>query len=505
MSVQNWAEKLDGFGRELLAAMGVSNYDLPTDSNPITDALREGDFVERYGDIKGFNRTSVSRVATICQIIVFDEIGGPEGDRKPKALRRHWYSWFKTRFAQPFSEQLGDDIQSKQWGLNWAGRLSTTYAKLVDRDNVTYKNLWVEDASRMMTRFQGSLFTGCNIIVAIEKDTLFADFTGAAEALGAKTVYSGKGKSSKAAIEKLLREHFSWGQGWDGQDDPFSAEQPLIVLHISDHDFDGEAVIGPTFAEQARRYTPHVLEARVGIMPEQVDRAEWDQKWYQIKLSNSGYVTWAEEKALFLTQCIACESQWPVVGSKGFEICLACGEYGVTMKVTTDKTSATAFGFEVEALRTRAYYGMMVDALLQILPFGYIVGKLRDECKASSWTAADMVLKTRIIENNVSYQALLKEFDRLEEIKVRFEEKVKSSLSELGDSHVENWRDLPYSDSEQNPAPEDFRSHVKAVNGTRAEAWKPFKSEHRTEKLVDHLETEEAWAIQEFVDEVIEW
>jgi len=500
----DWQSKLDGFGRELLVEMGVSNYDLPTSANPIVEALAKGDFVERYDWIKGFNRAAVSRVATICQMVVFDAIGGPEGDRKPKALRRHWYSYFKTRFAQPFSEQLGEDIQSERWGLNWAARLSTTYAKMVDTQDVTYKDLWVEDASRMMTRFHGSLFSGCNIIIAVEKDSLFGDFTSAAEALGAKTVYSGKGKSSKAAIEKLLREHFSWGRGWNGEADTFSAEQPLIILHISDHDFDGEAVIGPTFAEQARRYTEHVLEARVGIMPEQVNRADWEQKWYQIKLSNSGYVTWAKEQALFLSQCIKCERQWPVVGAKQFETCPACGEFGVETEVTADKTSAPAFGFEVEALRTRDYYSMMVDALLQVLPFDYIIGKLRDECQADAWTAAERIKET-IIERNASYQALLEEFIRLEEIKAEFEERVKNSLVELGEPHTEDWRDDPYSEDKDDPSRDDFKNHVEAANGGWAEAWRPFKSHHRTDKLVEHLEMAESWTIQDFVEEVIDW
>jgi hypothetical protein len=383
----NWEAKLNRFDRELLKAIGASPHDLPQHSNPITDALKAGDFVERFGHIQGFNRTSVSRVAVICQMVVFDATSGPEGDNKPKALRRAWYAYFKTRFAQPFSLGLGEDLQSERWGLNWAGRLSTTYAKLVDREDATYRELWVEDASRMMEKFQGSLFNQCNIIVAVEKDSLFADFTTAAQALGARTVYSWKGKLSKAAIEKLLREHFGWGQGWRDDPDVFTQDSPLIVLHISDHDFDGEQVIGPTFAEQARRYTPHVLEARVGIKPEHVERGLWEEKWYQIKLSNSGYVAWAEEKALFLARCSRCENAWPIVGAIGRDACPDCGSCSLVIQVET-KAGDPAFGFEVEALKTRAYYGLLVDALLQVLPFDYILSRLRDECKAVAWDAA---------------------------------------------------------------------------------------------------------------------
>lgn len=112
----DWTMKLSVFDFELLGAMGIAY--LSADSNPITEALKDGDFVARYGELRGFNRTSVSRLATICQMVVFDATGGPEGDDKPKALRRAWYAWYKTRFAQPFSEQLGEDIQSERWGLN---------------------------------------------------------------------------------------------------------------------------------------------------------------------------------------------------------------------------------------------------------------------------------------------------------------------------------------------------------------------------------------------------
>jgi hypothetical protein len=435
-------------------------------------------------------------------MVVFDATSGPEGDNKPKALRRAWYAYFKTRFAQPFSAGLGEDLQSERWGLNWAGRLSTTYAKLVDREDVTYRELWVEDASRMMEKFHGSLFNQCNIVVAVEKDSLFADFTTAAQALGARTVYSGKGKSSKAAIEKLLREHFGWGQDWRDDPDVFTQDSPLIILHISDHDFDGEQVIGPTFAEQARRYTPHVLEARVGIKPEHVDQGLWREKWYQIKLSNSGYVAWAEQKALFLAECVNCNTQWPVVGAWA-ENCPNCGGVSLMIKVEPGKDGDSAFGFEVEALKTRAYYGLLVDALLQVLPFEYIVSRLRDECKAVAQDAAEQI-KDTILADNQSYQDLLAEFDRLEAVKAEFEDRVQNTLTELGEPHTNDWRDTPYSTEQQDPDPVVFRTYVEDANGW-AQAWRPFRTGDRTRSLRAHLQTMEWATIQGFADESLDW
>jgi hypothetical protein len=351
----------------------------------------------------------------------------------------------------------------------------------------------------MMSTYYETLFGGCHIIIAVEKDSLFADFTAAAKALGAKSVYSGKGKSSKAAIEKLLRDHFRWSNDYN----PFSRQNPLIILHISDYDFDGEAVIGPTFAEQARRYTQHILEARIGVQPEHVSAAghALDDKWYQVKVSNKGYQSWAEHKALFLAQCTGCFNQWPVVGiedrSNGIFIahtCPRCGSPATQISIKSD----TSHGFEVESLTTRDYYSLIVDALLQVLPFEYIVERLRDECVASSWEAANQILD-QITQGNPSYQSLLKEFARLEEIKDRWERHVKDLLTEIGEEHIEDWRD-----DDEDPTPADFRRYVEQASDYSG-PWRPFSQSHRTRSLVEWLQEEAADLIEDLAAEEIEW
>ena len=503
----NWSEKLDDFGRNLLRFLGTDPDWLPQDYNPVTRALRDSNLIDRLAAQDWFDtrtcRAAMSKVVTVCQMVVYDEQRGPEQDGKQKALRRHWYSYFKTEFAQPLSEQLGDDLQSEKWGLNWAGRLSQTYAKFVDCYGVTYRDLWVEDASRMMSKNWSTLFRGCHIIIAVEKDSLFSDFTAPAKALGAQTVYSGKGKSSKAAIEKVLREHFNW---YDDSSNPFSEDDPLIILHISDHDFDGEAVIGPTFAEQARRYTPHILEARVGIKPETVTGLGHNpvEKWYQVKVTNSGYVKWAEEKALFLAECWECGNKWPVVGTTTDEYyvassqhkCPECGENAIAF--TAGKNGSPAHGYEVEALRTRDYYGLLVDTLLQVLPFDYILEKLRDECKADAYQAAQKIAQG-IYEKNKSYQALLQEFGRLEAIKSGFERTVENNLQNLGEPHVDDWRD-----DGDDPKPDEFREHVTDASDW-SEPWRPFDKDDRTDRLVKFLKEEEEETIADFENEIIEW
>lgn len=492
----NWTDKINGFGKELLGAMG---YDLEylayNDHNPISRGLESPDFVEQFGHIKGFNRTQLSRLATVCQMMVYDNQHGPEKDGKQKGLRRQWYAWYKVHFAQPLHSQL--DPEKEFNGTLWAGRLSQTYAWLVDNAGVTYRDLWVDDASRMMKKWWERLFNDCHIIVAVEKDSLFGDFEAAGHALGARTLLSGKGKNSKAATEKLLREHF----GWREYNDPFTADDPLYIIHISDHDFDGEAVIGPTFAQQARRYTPHVLEARVGVKPEHVD--DWQASWYDVKVNNSGYIRWSEEKALFLAVCSDNPNHnWPVMGTTDSEstwmenrhTCPMCG--CVAQVVLIDDYQP--HGFEVEALPTRAYYSLLVTALLEVLPFDYIIDRLRDECQADSDAAAASI-QGDILENNEGYQAMLKEFDRLNTIKAKFEREVLDALEDLGAPLVDDWRD-----DGDDPKPKDYERYVGGADDYTG-PWRPFDQQDRTDKLIEHLEKEEAETITAFEEQVLDW
>lgn len=483
-----WASLLSPFGVSLLSRLGVDVVNLPTDKNPITEALkREGfdTFVQRFGNMKGFSRAAVSRLATICQMTVYDKSRGPEGDGQPKGLRRQWYAWFKMQLAQPLAEQMGDLDENDQMNdLNWNARMSTTYAGIVDEGQVTYRDLWVEDASRMMEAIWEHLFRGCHIIVAVEKDSLYGDFTGPARALGAASVYSGKGKSSKAGIEKLLREHF----GWSKTHDPFSRDAPLIVLHVSDHDFDGEAVIGPTFAQQARRYTPCILEARVGIRPEQIEQADWPDKWYRVKVGNTGYIGWAERKALFMAECSGCDYKWPVqgvfgvrwLGGGGHE-CPSCDTVTqLAVKVGSD-IHDQPYGLEVEAMTSRSYRRLLVQALLEVLPFDVIIKKLREECVASDQRAAEEIAE-EIYAANERYQELLdflKRYDEVISIKENFEAEVLRVLTNLGSPHVSDWQN-----EQDDPLSEEYEDHVdKSGYGP----WRPFSAGLRTRKLIEYL------------------
>ena len=496
----DWSRELSVFGNALLTKMGYDPLYLDGD-NPITGALKQPDFVEKYSDVPGFNRGALSKLAVICQMPAYDVANGPEGDGRPKGLRRQWYAWYKAEFAQPAAEQFGDlDDQGQMVDLNWNQRMSTTYADIVDGGRVTYRDLWVEDASRMMDPIWERLFRGCNVMVAVEKDSLYQDFVGPARALGAASVYSGKGKSSRAGIEKLLREHF----GWRATHDPFTNDSPLIIIHVSDFDFDGQRVIGPTFASQARRYTPHLLEARVGIDPEQIERAEWPNRWYRVKVGNTGYVRWAEEMALFMAECVECGHRWPVQGLADSEehwlsaghACPGCDRISLLAVKIGNEVQDQPYGFEVEAQPSRAYRRLLVRALLEVLPFDYILKRLREECVASADRAAEEIA-AGIYEANERYQELLERFRELEAAKQEFEDEVYGYLYNSGESHVCDWED-----EEDDPLPLDYEEHVDS--GSHG-PWRPFSADLRTKRLVEYIKEEFASRIEEFERQYIEF
>lgn len=499
----DWSSKLDQFGEDLLKAIGKNPNWLPVDHNPVTEALKDPNFIERM-ETRGILRAStcrmgLSRAATICQMVVYDHQNGPEEDGKLTGLREQWYRWYKVQFAQPLAGQLGDKMLLNEMGIldidgrAWFARMSVTYGELVDTGEVTYKDLWVEDASRKMEKIHYEIFRQANIIVAVEKDGMMKRFASIAKALGAASIYSGKGKSGKAAIELLLREHFRWSE----YHNPFTVEKPLIVIHISDYDYDGEAVIGPTFAEQCRRYTPHVLEARIGIEPYQIRDAglKWETGvWYRVKVKKqSNYLDWTSEKALFTAECEECGHKWPVIGI-GPHDCPCCEGLSLPIEIGKD----VAHGFEVEAMYTKNYRSLMVNALLTVLPFDYIVKKLREECTADAYSTAQTITD-QVCKDNKSYQSLLKEFERLEEIKQDFENKVRDQLQELGEPHVFDWEN-----DDDDPEPDEYRGWVRDASDW-AGPWRPFSKSDRTASLVKFLEEDAVDEIDGFIEEEITW
>lgn len=514
----NWQGFINGFGRAVLRQVGIDldqGEGLPVDYNPITRALRnDPEFISRIEGFEGFYRNELAKLATVCQMVVYDYQGGPDGDQKPKMIRRHWYAWFKTHFAQPFAEQLGDyEIVSGIHvynDLKWTKLLSVTLAWFVDEGGVTYQDLWVKDDSRMVARLERELFQNANIIVAVEKDSLFNDVKPIAQSLGARVIISGRGKNSKAATEKILRDFYGWRAPYELEynwntgfyerpQEVFGHDKPLVILHLSDYDFDGEAVIGPTFGEQARRYTPDVLEARIGIQPRAV--SDLAEATYQVKVSNKGYVSWAKEKAIFLASCGNCGEQQYVVGELNGHAdrwCPTCGNAWNEIRVGEDP----ALGLEVEALPTNAYRPLIVDALLQVMDFWYIVQKLREEATADAWQASEAIMNA-ILNENEDYQELLGElerYERLEQLRQEFQQQILDTFYSLG-SNMEDLYDWQGDD----PEVQDFVDHVANDSTDFASPWRPFDRWERTQLLTADMGETFEDLIQTWADTPTGW
>ena len=469
-----------------------------TRTNSLVDILREDPirFVKAAQSANNSDKPNidgVSRAVILTQMMLYDRIDGPEQDGKPKALRRHWYAYFK-QFAQLFAFAAGKtrknaDGNDEMVDLQWSGRLSKIYAGFVDNGQVTYKDLWVEDSSRMMKIFDswGRLFRGFNLIVCVEKDSLFSDFVDAAQNMGALAIISGKGKNSKAAAELMLRK-----LGWQENDtDTDLYRYQTIVIHLSDHDFDGESVIGPTFGEQLRRYLPNVVEARIGVKPEQVEATVPDA-WiasYQVKTSNDGYRNWADQKALFWAECPKCGHLQYAIGAiykdgeayyESNSVCSQCLDS--TLIVHRDDYEAP-HGFEVESLRSADYYEQIVEAVLEHIDFSDIVYELRSECVPESYSIVG-TMRDKYLETLLQYQKIESAISTLEDAKYRLQQLFSAQIDEpVVETIRQTKSDWMY--TEPDPSLDQLKAHIRTTYGT---PWRPFNKHQRETIVVEVLE-----------------
>lgn len=499
----NWMGKLGVYATNFMYSLGVYPQDVQGyveqhNSNPLVDELRDDpeSFVAAAmaaGDGK-VNMVGVCRAVVLVQMALFDHVGGPERDHKEKALRRHWYSYFK-QFAQMFAFAIGNTTTNAKGveemnDLQWSGRLSQVYAAFVDDGELTYKQLWVKDGSRMMEVFHDKLYGSFNVILAVEKDSLYPDFVQAAKALGALAIISGKGKNSKAAAELLLRN-----LGWDDDRQHPFGHDPLYVLHISDHDYDGQAVIGPTFADQFRRYLTDVREARVGVLPRQVREVEGEGFWnasYQVKVNNKGYREWADKEGVFWGTCLNCGTDQPVISCDPADMiswsrCESCDQTEVRVQ---EDAYDKPHGFEVEALRSQDYYRAMVDALLTLVNWDDIDYGLRAQARPNEYSVLES-LKSAALENNPRYQKIRAAIRVLEDaegqLQASFDETLGDYVREAISETESEWFWL-----EETVEVDELKDHVvRSARSSWANAWRPFSSHEREKIVLDALEKNE--------------
>jgi len=518
-----WQELVDQYGWGMLAHLGfsswyqVEDYIRKNTTNPLVDVLRADPkkfmrAADLAGGARGFSLDGVSRIVIICQMVLYDQVGGPERDGKEKALRRHWYHYFK-QFAQMFAFAAGkvrpnDDGVDEMVDIQWSGRLSKLYGEFVDSRKVDYRGMWIEDASRMMEAIgtSNALFNGLKVIVCVEKDSLFADFVPAAKALGAIGIISGKGKNSKAAAERLKRK-----LGLDGDPDA-----PILVITLSDFDHDGFDVIWPTFGEQLRRYFNKVYEARIGVMPDQVV-ATVENPWqasYQVKLGDRGYQEFAYNKALWWTVCEECGHETFVQGVEydddgkkmeptGWAVdpCAHEDEYGdVCGGRLRIEHVEEPHGFEVESLRSADYYRAMVDAVIDLVDFPFIIERLRKDCQPSLYNVKAQI-RERFLDDNYRYRKIKDAIRRLE----RAQDELTTALDEPIEEKARELMEDPDKIEElqaigDDPEPDDFKDYVVQC-GQRGygEPWRPFSTYDRDDQIVAWLNEDD-----EFIESLAE-
>jgi hypothetical protein len=495
--MKEWANFFSKYAYSLLWGLGYDPKDVHyhisrTRENPIVAELRNDpdhfiSIATEAGGKKGLNLEGCSQAVVLCQMMLYDIQGGPDMDKQPKGSRRHWYVYYK-QFAQLLAFATGrvrknalgqDEMIDKQWN----GRMSQTYVKLVETGEITFKDLWVKDESRKNHIFglSNALIPGLAIFVWVEKDSLEGDFVGAARAAGAVALGSCKGKQSFAAVEDILRT-----LGWREDYNPFE-KWTVVFVHLSDHDYDGEKVIGKTPADQARRYLTPIHEARFGVMPQQVIEVYItpEDVWrasYQVKQGNDSYIRWAEEKALYWVQCDKCGREQYVIGTQDDRSCsdLCNG----TLEILNEKEP---HGFEVESLQTRTYYRALVKAILSKVRFSSVVKGLRVTARPSASQVVSSITDT-ILEENKRYQNLLKAEEVIDSAKEELKAAVEKYLTPYIEEYISENTDA-IDALQDDPEPDDYEDHVVSYGTTSyAWPWQPFSRSQRVEKITEENE-----------------
>lgn len=167
-------------------------------------------------------------------------------------------------------KKLGRPIRTHIWPKAGWGR---TYAQLQSgiladavRTGLTYDELWCRDASREIFR-ANPLLPGFHGVLILEKEGLFEHFRGFCRAAGVPILLAMGGNNAFSCVEAILNDHF---RDYNGCYRP-TADNPLHLFVISDHDYYGWVPVQEGAAEQFRRYLPDAVEVhRVGITPDQL-------------------------------------------------------------------------------------------------------------------------------------------------------------------------------------------------------------------------------------------
>jgi len=199
-------------------------------------------------------------------------------------MRSLWYSTVK-----PTLDKLGlltAQDTTEEALTSWDKTLSKYLADLVKDGVLSYKDLNIEDESRkkQVPYYYNNFYS--NIILAVEKDTIYNVVKDIAELLGCSCI-SSKGLCSLGAMENLLR-----------QVQESKPNKDIHFLTLTDYDPAGYS-ISDTFKQQAEDLKK-ILELnctihseRIGITPDQLTQEELEQNQYTPK--PTGMTKWIEK------------------------------------------------------------------------------------------------------------------------------------------------------------------------------------------------------------------
>lgn len=534
----------NGKTRQLIEALGLDTYWVQDwDENPITAAVKSDDgwdLLLSTADAVGYRVSGkgLAKSQVICQQLMWQG-KGPEGDELPKTLRKLWYAGHKDAL-QHISKRLdiwrnGDQMND----IAANGTMSQVYGEFVDTKLVTYLDLYVKDGSRQFQTFSSWDRLPAplsNIVFCIEKDAAYEDCTRIAKALGAAVALSGGGKMGKAGTENMVRKALSNYFETDTPGDRVTDDNPCYVLVISDWDYDGQAVIAPTFANQMRRYIPdHLLNwVRVGIKPAQVEDLGYtaESKAYQVKYHvNRAYSGWCLAKALFVDnqgEAHSLENLWEGLDwykqdellDRMFDALSAKAQDETTkdfwalsgehdaLKVLYEKFPP--LGYELDALKRVEYATLIVEGLLTLITWD----DLLDALSRKAWSDTERVVEevtAGVLIDNEDYQDLS---GHIEELRTKFEEliakleakkhgfaaDVENDVRPLVEGHA---GDHGIKDLDRTPTKEGLADHLRLVQAW--EHWQPYRQSDRNHRHQQIVEREESLTLNDLKDTEVEF
>ncbi len=231
---------------------------------------------------------SLPRMVTTAFLIDFGSWIWAYNTERNISVRRIWYLRYKQLVQILF---MANHHIKTPFNEYYAGLLSKELWKLVQNNpELYYESFAVKDMSRQVWSAEAKGWK--NIIVLGEKDATTPFFEETCKILGISVLFSGKGKTSAAAVEVVYNDMVSR---------KFDHDTPIYVFTLTDWDEDGLLGVESGFLKQvetyAKRFDYEIVHKRVGIFPDDLDDADKSpyEKCFILPKQNTA---WARENGI---------------------------------------------------------------------------------------------------------------------------------------------------------------------------------------------------------------